>query len=393
MTDLGPEMPNVRPANPCFSSGPCAKRPGWSLAALEQACLGRSHRAKEGKTKLAEVIERSRRLLGLPADYHLAIVPASDTGAVEMALWSLLGARGVDILAWESFGQGWAADAAEQLRLEDLRLLEAPYGALPGLSRVDPARDLVFTWNGTTSGVRVPDGSWIAADRAGLTICDATSAVFAMALPWDKLDAVTWSWQKVLGGEAAHGMLALSPRAVARLESHRPPWPLPKIFRLTKGGKLNQAIFEGATINTPSLLAVEDALDGLKWAEGIGGLGGLIGRAEANLAAVAAWVAASPWAAFLAEDPATRSCTSICLKIADPWFRGLAPDAQAAAAKALAGLVAEAGAGYDIGAYRDAPPGLRIWGGATVARDDIEALLPWLDWAFARVKAGQAAAA
>jgi phosphoserine aminotransferase len=393
MTDLDPPPPAARPANPRFSSGPCAKRPGWSLAALEQACLGVSHRGKEGKAKLAEVIARSRDLLGLPADYRLAIVPASDTGAVEMAMWSLLGVIGVDVLAWESFGKGWAADAAKELKLEDLRVLEAPYGQLPDLAQVDPARDLVFTWNGTTSGVRVPHGDWIAADRGGLTICDATSAVFAMALPWAKLDVATWSWQKVLGGEAAHGMLALSPRAVARLESYRPPWPLPKVFRMTKGGKLNQSLFEGATINTPSLLAVEDALDGLKWAEGIGGLRALIGRSEANLAAVARWVEATGWVDFLAEDPATRSCTSICLKIVDPWFRALAQAEQAAAAKALAGLVAKAGAGYDLGAYRAAPPGLRIWGGATVAREDIEALLPWLDWAFARVKAGQAAAA
>jgi phosphoserine aminotransferase len=393
MTDLDPPPPAARPANPRFSSGPCAKRPGWSLAALEQACLGVSHRGKEGKAKLAEVIARSRDLLGLPADYRLAIVPASDTGAVEMAMWSLLGVIGVDVLAWESFGKGWAADAAKELKLEDLRVLEAPYGQLPDLAQVDPARDLVFTWNGTTSGVRVPHGDWIAADRGGLTICDATSAVFAMALPWAKLDVATWSWQKVLGGEAAHGMLALSPRAVARLESYRPSWPLPKVFRMTKGGKLNQSLFEGATINTPSLLAVEDALDGLKWAEGIGGLRALIGRSEANLAAVARWVEATGWVDFLAEDPATRSCTSICLKIVDPWFRALAQAEQAAAAKALAGLVAKAGAGYDLGAYRAAPPGLRIWGGATVAREDIEALLPWLDWAFARVKAGQAAAA
>ncbi|MDH3474042.1 MAG: phosphoserine transaminase [Rhodospirillales bacterium] len=393
MTDLDPPPPAARPANPRFSSGPCAKRPGWSLAALEQACLGVSHRGKEGKAKLAEVIARSRDLLDLPTDYRLAIVPGSDTGAVEMAMWSLLGAIGLDVLAWESFGKGWAADAAKELKLEDLRVLEAPYGQLPDLAQVDPARDLVFTWNGTTSGVRVPHGDWIASDRAGLTICDATSAVFAMELPWDKLDVATWSWQKVLGGEAAHGMLALSPRAVARLESYRPPWPLPKVFRMTKGGKLNQSLVEGATINTPSLLAVEDALDGLKWAEGIGGLRALIGRSEANLAAVARWVEATGWVGFLAEDPATRSCTSICLKIVDPWFQGLAPAEQAAAAKALAGLVAEAGAGYDLGAYRDAPPGLRIWGGSTVAREDIEALLPWLDWAFARVKAGQAAAA
>ena len=393
MTQPGPDQPAVRPRNPCFSSGPCAKRPGWSLAALEGACLGRSHRAKAGKAKLAAVIERSRALLGMPDDYRLAIVPASDTGAVEMAMWSLLGARGVDVLAWESFGLGWAKDAAEQLGLEDLRVLQADYGALPDLGQVDPDRDVVFTWNGTTSGVRVPHGDWIAAGRGGLTICDATSAVFAMDLPWDKLDVVTWSWQKVLGGEAAHGMLALSPRAVERLESHTPPWPLPKIFRLTKAGKLNQSIFEGSTINTPSLLCVEDALDGLAWAEEIGGLPALIARSEANLKAVADWVARSDWAAFLAEDPATRSCTSICLKIADPWFGSLAPDEQSATAAAVAAAVAEAGAGYDLGAYRDAPPGLRIWGGATVAKEDMEALLPWLDWAYARVKAGRAAAA
>ncbi len=392
MTQPGPDRPAVRPRNPCFSSGPCAKRPGWSLAALEDACLGRSHRAKAGKAKLAAVIERSRALLGLPDDYRLAIVPASDTGAVEMAMWSLLGARGVDVLAWESFGLGWAKDAAEQLELEDLRVLRADYGELPDLGQVDPARDVVFTWNGTTSGVRVPHGDWIAADRAGLAICDATSAVFAMDLPWDKLDVVTWSWQKVLGGEAAHGMLALSPRAVERLESHRPPWPLPKLFRMTKGGKLNEGLFRGETINTPSLLCVEDALDGLAWAEEAGGLSALIARSEANLAAVARWVEACDWIDFLAKVPAIRSCTSICLEIVDPWFRALDPEAQAAAAKAVAVQVAEAGAGHDIGSYRDAPPGLRIWGGATVERDDIEALLPWLDWAFARVKAGQAVA-
>ncbi len=392
MTQPAPDQPAVRPRNPCFSSGPCAKRPGWSLGGLEGACLGRSHRAKEGKAKLAEAIERSRALLGMPDDTRLAIVPASDTGAVEMALWSLLGARGVDMLAWESFGQGWVTDVAKQLGLDDLRVLEAGYGALPDLGRVDPERDVVFTWNGTTSGVRVPDGDWISDQRGGLTICDATSAVFAMDLPWDKLDAVTWSWQKVLGGEAAHGMLALSPRAVARLESHRPPWPLPKIFRMTKAGKLNEGLFRGETINTPSLLCVEDLLDALAWAEEIGGLAALIARSEANLAAVARWVEASDWAGFLAADPATRSCTSICLEVVDPWFRSLDPAAQAAAAKAVAARVAEAGAGYDLGSYRDAPPGLRIWGGATVERDDIEALLPWLDWAYAEVKAGQAAA-
>jgi phosphoserine aminotransferase len=387
MTQPGPDRPALRPRNPCFSSGPCAKRPGWSLGGLEGACLGRSHRAKEGKAKLAEAIERSRALLGMPDDYRLAIVPASDTGAVEMALWSLLGARGVDMLAWESFGQGWVTDVAKQLGLEDLRVLEAGYGELPDLGRVDPKRDIVFTWNGTTSGVRVPDGEWIADDRAGLTICDATSAVFAMALPWDKLDVVTWSWQKVLGGEAAHGMLALSPRAVERLESFKPPWPLPKIFRMTKAGKLNEGLFRGETINTPSLLCVEDLLDALAWAEEIGGLPALIARSEANLAAVARWVEASDWAGFLAKDPATRSCTSICLEIVDPWFQSLEPEARAATAKAVAAAVAEAGAGYDLGAYRDAPPGLRIWGGATVERDDMEALLPWLDWAYDRVKA------
>ena len=378
--------PSVRPRNPCFSSGPCAKRPGWTPAALGDALLGRSHRSAAGKAKLGEVIARSRELLGLPADTLLGIVPASDTGAVEIALWSLLGARGVDVLAWESFGKTWAADVAEQLRLDELRVLEADYGRLPDLGQVDFARDVVFTWNGTTSGVRVPDGGWIASRRAGLTICDATSAAFAMELPWDKLDVVTWSWQKVLGGEAAHGMLALSPRAVARLESHVPPWPLPKIFRLTQGGKLNRAIFEGATINTPSMLCVEDALDSLRWAEELGGLPALIAHAEANLATVAAWVAARPWIDFLAAAPATRSTTSICLKIVDPWFLGLGEAEQRAAIKRLVGLIEEAGAGFDLAGHRDAPPGLRVWGGATVAGADIEALLPWLDWAFEEVQ-------
>ena len=393
MPSRTPTRPTVKPRNPNFSSGPCAKRPGWSPAALNDALLGRSHRSAPGKAKLAEVIARSRALLGLPESHRLAIVPASDTGAIELAMWSLLGARGVDMLAWESFGQGWVADAAKQLRLQDLRVLEAGYGRLPDLTQVDPERDAVFTWNGTTSGVRVPDGHWIAAERGGLTLCDATSAAFAMDLPWDKLDVVTWSWQKVLGGEAAHGMLALSPRAVARLESHVPAWPLPKIFRLTKGGRLNHGIFRGETINTPSMLCVEDALDGLRWAEEIGGLPALISRARANLAAVADWVAARAWVDFLAEDPATRSPTSICLKIVDPWFQALAPADRAAAAKALARAVAEAGAGQDIGSHRDAPPGLRLWGGATVELDNMQALLPWLDWAFAHVKAEMAAAA
>jgi len=385
--------PTVRPQDPNFSSGPCAKRPGWSLSALSGAVVGRSHRAKPGKAKLAEVIERSKAILGLPADWRLGIVPASDTGAVEMALWSLLGARGVDLLAWESFGAGWITDAVKQLKLTDVRLFEADYGQLPDLSRVDPARDLVFTWNGTTSGVRVPNADWIAADREGLVICDATSAAFAMPLDYAKLDVVTWSWQKVLGGEAAHGMLALSPRAVERLESYKPAWPLPKIFRLTKAGKLIDGIFAGETINTPSMLCVEDALDGLAWAQSVGGLDGLIARSEGNLAAVAAWVEGSDWAAFLAERPEIRSCTSICLKIVDPWFLGLPADRQAKAAKAIATLLESEGVAYDIGAYRDAPPGLRIWGGATVERSDIEALLPWLDWAWAAVRSEQALAA
>ncbi|WP_193367980.1 phosphoserine transaminase [Pelagibius marinus] len=384
--------PANRPGNPCFSSGPCAKRPGWSLGGLSEAALGRSHRAKLGKAKLAEVIERSKTILGMPADYRLGIVPASDTGAVEMALWSLLGARGVDVLAWESFGKGWATDAAKQLKLTDLNIIEAGYGELPDLSSVSFDRDVVFTWNGTTSGVKLPDGDWIPAERQGLTICDATSAAFAMELPWDKLDVVTWSWQKVLGGEAAHGMLALSPRAVERLESYAPAWPLPKIFRLTKGGKLIEGVFKGETINTPSMLAVEDALDALKWAEEIGGLPALIARAEQSLKAVADWVAASDWADFLAATPETRSCTSICLKIVDPWFRSLDPDAQSAAAKRIASLLEEEGVAYDIGGYRDAPVGLRLWGGATVEPSDMAALLPWLDWAYGAVKTEKAAA-
>ncbi|WP_424811703.1 phosphoserine transaminase [Roseococcus sp. YIM B11640] len=375
----------LKPANPHFSSGPCAKRPGFSLAALEGALLGRSHRAPAPKAKLAEVISRSAALLGLPPDYRLGIVPASDTGAVEMALWGLLGPRGVDVLAWESFSAEWAQDIEKELKLPDLRLLRAPYGRLPDLSAVDPKRDCVFVWNGTTSGVRLPDAGWIAEDREGLTICDATSAAFAMDLPWHKLDVVTWSWQKVLGGEAAHGMMALSPRAVARLEAHRPAWPMPKIFRLTKGGKLIEGIFKGDTINTPSMLCVEDALDGLRWAEGIGGLKALVARAEGNLAAVAAWEAKSDWARFLAEDPATRSCTSVCLRIVAPWFTAMEPAKQEAVAKRLSAILENEGVALDAGSYRDAPPGLRIWCGATVERSDVEALLPWLDVAFERV--------
>src|ERR1700749_2764280 len=345
--------PGVRPVNPCFSSGPCAKRPGWSPTVLNEAALGRSHRAKPGKAKLKLAIDLTREVLGVPADYRIGITPGSDTGAVEMALWTLLGARGVDVLAWESFGEGWVTDIVKQLKLKDVRALKAPYGELPNLAEVNFDNDVVFTWNGTTSGVRVPNGDWIAADRQGLTICDATSAAFAMRLAWDKLDVVTWSWQKVLGGEAAHGMLALSPRAVERLENYRPAWPLPKIFRLTSGGKLITGIFKGETINTPSMLCVEDALDGLRWAESIGGLPALIARSEANLAAVAAGVEKSDWAQFLAEEPDTRSCTSICLKITAPWFTALSQDEQAKAAKQLASLLEKEGVAFDIGSYRD----------------------------------------
>jgi len=384
--------PGIRPANPRFSSGPCAKRPGWSLAALEGALLGRSHRAATPKAKLAEVITLSKSILGMPADWRLGIVPASDTGAVEMALWSMLGARGVDVLVWESFSKDWATDVLKQLKLADARVLDAPYGKLPDLGAVDPKRDVVFVWNGTTSGVRLTNADFISADREGLAICDATSAAFAMDLPWAKLDVVTWSWQKVLGGEAAHGMLALSPRAVARLESYSPPWPMPKIFRLSSGGKLSEGVFKGETINTPSMLCVEDALDGLRWAESIGGLKGLIARSEANLAAIADWVAAGSGYGFLAQDAATRSCTSICLTITAPWFTALSAEAQATAAKKIASLLEKEGVALDAGAYRDAPPGLRIWGGATVETADIKALLPWLDWALASVQAEMAGA-
>ncbi len=384
--------PNARPAVPLFSSGPCAKRPGWSAAALSEAVLGRSHRSKPGKARLAEVIDRTRAVLGVPADYRIAVVPASDTGAVEMALWSLLGPRPVDVLAWESFGADWATDVVKQLKLADARVLKADYGRLPDLAQVDPTHDVVFAWNGTTSGVRVPNGDWIAADREGLAICDATSAAFAMDLPWAKLDVVTFSWQKVLGGEAAHGMLILSPRAVARLESHKPAWPLPKIFRMTKDGKLNEGLFKGETINTPSMLCVEDYRDALAWAEGIGGLPALIRRSEDNLAAIQAWVARTPWVDFLAADPATRSCTSVCLSIVEPWFRGLPADGQAKVAKALADRLEAEGVALDVGSYRDAPPGLRIWAGATVERSDLEALFPWLDWAWAAVAEARPAA-
>ncbi|MEZ4658426.1 MAG: phosphoserine transaminase [Caldilineaceae bacterium] len=376
--------PTEKPQNPNFSSGPCAKRPGWSLDALQGALVGRSHRAKPAKARIQEVIERSKAILGIPADYLCGIVPASDTGAIEMALWSMLGARGVDMFAWETFGAGWVTDVQKQLKLSECRVFQADYGHLPDLTQADPARDVVFTWNGTTSGVKVPNGHWIADDRAGLTFCDATSAAFAMPLPWAKLDVVTWSWQKVLGGEAAHGMLALSPRAVARLESYAPPWPLPKLFRMTTGGKVDVSIFEGSTINTPSMLCVEDAVDGLQWAESIGGLPALIARSQANLDAVADWVAQSDWAAFLAVDPATRSNTSICLQFRPDT--GLSAEDQAAMGKKITALLDAEGVAHDIGAYRSAPAGLRIWGGATVETADMQALLPWLDWAFEQVR-------
>jgi len=385
--------PARRPQNPCFSSGPCAKRPGWSPSVLADALVGRSHRSGPGKARLADVLDRSRTLLGVPDDYRIGIVPASDTGAVEMALWSLLGARGTDVLAWESFGSGWVTDITKQLKLEDVRILEAPYGALPDLAQADWSRDVVFTWNGTTSGVRVPNGDWIPDDRAGLSICDATSAAFAMVLPWDKLDVVTYSWQKVMGGEAQHGVLVLSPRAVERLENYVPPWPMPKIFRLTSGGKLNEGIFRGETINTPSMVCVEDALDGLTWAKSIGGATALLARSNDNLAAIENWVAQTDWVSFLASDPANRSCTSVCLSIVDPWFLGLAPDGQAAIPKKIDALLEKEGVAFDINGYRDAPPGLRIWAGATIETDDLVALFPWLDWAFASAKANVVAAA
>jgi phosphoserine aminotransferase len=385
--------PGLRPANPNFSSGPCAKRPGWSPDVLAKAALGRSHRARIGKNKLELAIAQTRDVLQVPADYRIGIVPASDTGAVEMALWSLLGERGVDMLAWESFGSGWVTDVAKQLKLPDARIFEAPYGELPDLGQVDFDRDVVFTWNGTTSGVRVPNGDLIPADREGLTICDATSAAFAQRLDFSKLDAVTFSWQKVLGGEAAHGMLILSPRAVERLETYKPAWPLPKIFRLTSGGKLIEGIFKGETINTPSMLCVEDYLDALGWAKRIGGLDALIARADANFAVIDRFVAESSWLDHLAIDPATRSNTSVCLSIVDPEVQALGAEAQATFAKGIAALLEKEGVAFDIGSYRDAPPGLRIWAGATMETSDLEALMPWLDWAFAQQKAALKAAA
>ncbi len=379
--------PDVRPANPRFSSGPCSKRPGWTPEALGDAALGRSHRAKIGKAKLKQAIDLTREVLQVPADHRIGIVPASDTGAVEMALWSLLGARGVDMLAWESFGAGWVTDVAKQLKLADARTVTADYGRLPDLSTVDFDRDVVFTWNGTTSGVRVPNADFIPADRKGLTICDATSAAFAQRLDFSKLDVTTFSWQKVLGGEGGHGVLILGPRAVERLESYTPAWPLPKIFRMTKGGKLIEGIFQGETINTPSMLCVEDYLDALKWAQSIGGLDGLVARADANAAVVDAFIEKTGWIANLATDPATRSNTSMCMKIVDPEIAALDAKDQAAFAKAIVALLDEEGVAFDIGAYRDAPSGLRIWAGATVETSDLEALMPWLDWAFRTKKA------
>ena len=386
-------MPAVRPTVPHFSSGPCAKRPGWSLQALSNAFLGRSHRSKIGKARLKRAIDLTREVLGVPADYRIGIVPASDTGAVEMALWSLLGARPVTMLAWESFGEGWVSDVAKELKLKDVTILKAGYGELPDLTKVDPHSDVVFTWNGTTSGVRVPNADWIAADRTGLTICDATSAAFAQPLEWAKLDVVTFSWQKALGGEAAHGMLILSPRAVARLESYTPPWPLPKIFRMTKSGKLNEGIFVGETINTPSMLCVEDYLDTLEWAKSIGGVPALRARADGNTRVIAEWIARAKWIDFLAREPASRSNTSVCLKVVDPAVTSLTADAQAAFVKSIAAALDKEGVAYDIDSYRDAPPGLRIWCGSTVERADVEALTLWLDWAYAKAKDALAKAA
>jgi phosphoserine aminotransferase len=378
---------------PHFSSGPCAKRPGWNLQNLAGALLGRSHRSKPGRAKLKRAIDLTREVLQVPADYRVGIVPASDTGAIEMALWSLLGPQPVTMLTWESFGEGWVNDVAKELKLKNVTVLRAPYGELPDLGTIDPASDIVFTWNGTTSGARVPNGDWIAADRTGLTICDATSAAFAQSLDWPKLDATTFSWQKVLGGEAAHGMLILSPRAVARLESYKPPWPMPKLFRMTKGGKLNEGIFVGETINTPSMLCVEDYLDTLEWAKSIGGLPALRARADANAKAVADWVARASWIDFLTRDPALRSNTSVCLKVVDPAVTRLSAESQTAFVKGIAGALDKEGVAYDIDAYRDAPAGLRIWCGATVERADVEALTLWLDWAYAKAKAALAAAA
>jgi phosphoserine aminotransferase len=387
MADMPHTAPAVKPANPNFSSGPCAKRPGWTVEALAGALVGRSHRSKPGKARIQRAIDLTRELLEVPADYRIGIVPASDTGAVEMALWSMLGERGVDMLAWESFGEGWVTDVAKQLKLDDVRIIKAGYGELPDLSQVDTDRDVVFTWNGTTSGVRVPNADWIKADRKGLTICDATSAAFAQKLEFDKLDVVTFSWQKALGGEAAHGVLILSPRAVERLETFKPDRPLPKIFRLTKGGKLLQEVFEAATINTPSMICIEDAIDAMEWGLREGGLKGLQARADANFKVLADWVAKTDWVEFLAKDAAFRSNTSVCFSIVDPAVTALDAEKQAAFAKAIVARLDKAGVAYDIGAYKDAPSGLRIWAGSTVDADSLAALTPWLDFAFAEEKA------
>ncbi len=393
MADVPLTAPAVKPANPNFSSGPCAKRPGWTVEVLKDALVGRSHRSKPGKARIQKAIDLTRQLLEVPADYLIGIVPASDTGAVEMALWSLLGERPVDMLAWESFGEGWVTDVAKQLKLADARVIKAGYGELPDLGQVNFDHDVVFTWNGTTSGVRVPNGDWIAADRKGLTICDATSAAYAQNLDFSKLDVVTFSWQKALGGEAAHGVLILSPRAVARLESYKPSWPLPKIFRLTKGGKLLMEVFEAATINTPSMLVIEDAIDAMQWGLAEGGLKALQARADANYKVIADWVETTPWIDFLAKAPEQRSNTSVCLSVVDPAFTALDAEAQAAFTKAMVARLDKAGAAYDIGAYKDAPPGLRIWAGSTVEADSLRALLPWLEFAFEAEKAALAKAA
>jgi phosphoserine aminotransferase len=380
-------LPEKKPASPLFSSGPCAKRPGWKIENLKNAPLGRSHRSAIGKSRLKEAIDKTFEILNLPEGYLVGIVPGSDTGAIEMALWSLLGARGVDMLAWESFGSGWVMDVTKQLKLDDVRTIEAPYGKLPDLSRVDPGRDVVFTWNGTTSGVKVPNGDWISDKRAGLTICDATSAAFAMDLPWKKLDVTTYSWQKVMGGEGAHGMIILSPRAVERLESYKPPWPLPKIFRLTKNGKLISSIFNGATINTPSMLCVEDYIDTLNWGLDVGGIKGLIGRSEDNLAVIKSWVDRTDWIEFLAEVPSTISNTSVCLKITADWFENLDAGEKTIVSKKLAQLLDAKDVAYDISSYRDAPAGLRIWTGSTIETADLVDLIPWLDWAYGEIQA------
>ena len=393
MADTPQTAPAVKPANPNFSSGPCSKRPGWTLDVLADALVGRSHRAKPAKTRIQQAIDLTRELLEVPADYRIGIVPASDTGAVEMVLWSVLGARGVDMLAWESFGAGWVTDVQKQLQLDDVRILEAPYGELPDLAQVDFSRDVVFTWNGTTSGVRVPDAEWIPADREGLAICDATSAAFAQKLDFSKLDVVTFSWQKALGGEAAHGVLILSPRAVERLETYKPNRPLPKIFRLTKGGKLIEGIFKAETINTVSMLCIEDAIDAMKWGLNIGGLKAMQGRADANFNVLADWVARTDWVDFLAKKPEQRSNTSVCLSIVDPEIAALDAEGQAAFAKAIVARLDKLGVGHDFGSYKDAPAGLRIWAGSTIEASDLAALTPWLDWAFAQEKAALKAAA